>query len=252
VTHHPLRAALAFVSILVALAAGAYAVQQSLYAPAPVLDLTPAVAAPPPVAYAQAAPQSSAGNASGVPIVDPGWLRRTSAASGVPEVALRAYARAELEAPSGCGVGWTTLAGIGWVESQHGTLGGRDLLGDGHSSSLILGPALNGVGDVMAIASTPDSQRWHGDPQWDHAFGPMQFIPSTWEFWASDGDGNGVADPNDIDDASFAAARYLCADGRDLTTAAGWTGGVLSYNHAQVYVEAVHSAASSYAERSSA
>ena len=41
----------------------------------------------------------------------------------------------------------------------------------------------------------------------------MQFIPSTWRTWQTDGDGDGVADPNDIDDAALAAAGYLCQSG---------------------------------------
>ena len=186
-----------------------------------------------------------------MPRLDEQWVRRTAAASGVPTVALAAYARAELQSPPGCGLGWTTLAGIGWVESQHGTLGGRVLRADGTSSRRILGPALDGGPGVKAIAATPESTAWHGDPDWDHALGPMQFIPSTWETWAADGDGDGVADPHDLDDAALAAARYLCADGRDLTSATGWTGGVLSYNGADFYLRAVHSAAVTYADRSS-
>ena len=67
--------------------------------------------------------------------------------------------------------------------------------------------------------------------------------------WGADGDGDGTADPNDIDDAAYAASRYLCADGHDLTTAAGWADAVFSYNHAQEYVDAVHAAATAYAER---
>ena len=66
---------------------------------------------------------------------------------------------------------------------------------------------------------------------------------------ARDGDGDGIADPNDLDDAAAAAARYLCADGHDLTTGAGWADAVFAYNHAQSYVDSVYAAASAYAER---
>jgi len=184
--------------------------------------------------------------------VDEGWASRTAGAAGIPAAAVRAYGRAILrinaEEPS-CGLGWTTLAGIGHIESAHGTIGGRSLLDDGHSSSPILGPALNGAGDVAAIAASPSSTAWHGDPRWDHAVGPLQFIPSTWERWASDGDGDGASDPNDLDDAAYAAARYLCASGDSMTTGSGWGAAVFSYNHAQVYVDAVHQAASAYADR---
>ena len=258
-TARPLRAAVALTVALVALSGLAYLLQQTLYSRPATMDLTPAAAGQPgqppsavPAAPAvQSEPEAASGGdaATGVPVIDETWLEQTSTASGVPVTALRAYARAELMAPRGCGLGWTTLAGIGWVESQHGLLGGRVLLLDGRSSEPILGPALNGVGNVMAIPATRESRRWHGDKVWDHAFGPMQFISSTWVTWQSDGDGDGLSDPNDLDDAAYAAARYLCAGERDLTTPAGWTAGILSYNNARSYLDAVHVAATAYADR---
>jgi membrane-bound lytic murein transglycosylase B len=248
-TLRPLRAAVVFTVALVALSGVAYLLQQKLYARPPTLDLTPtAMEQPAPVVpVAPAVP--IAANDSGVPVIDEAWLQSTSQASGVPVTALRAYARAELMTPRRCGIGWTTLAGIGWVESQHGLLGGRTLQGDGRSSSRILGPALDGTGNFMAIPATAESRRWHGDRRWDHAFGPMQFISGTWVTWQSDGDGDGVLDPNDLDDAAYAAARYLCAGERDLRSAAGWTAGVLSYNNSRSYLDSVHAAATAYAER---
>lgn len=204
------------------------------------------VAAPTPV---RARTDVPAGAPLGTPRVDSEWLADTADAAGLPVPALRAYAGAQLSGSDGCEVGWTTLAGIGWVESQHGTLGGRTLERDGRSSTPILGPALDGSGSFAAIPATPGSRRWHGDPHWEHAVGPMQFLPSSWETWGTDGDGDGRADPHDLDDAAVAAARYLCADGHDLATRAGWTQAVFDYNHAQEYVDAVHEAASDYAER---
>ena len=181
-------------------------------------------------------------------VVSASWVERTATAAGIPVPALRAYATATLQVPGSCGLGWTTLAGIGWVESQHGTIGGRSVSDDGHPSEPILGPALDGSGRFAAIPATPESATWHGDPDWDHAVGPMQFIPGTWETWATDGDGDGLADPHDLDDAALAAARYLCASGT-LATGAGWAAAVLSYNHEQVYVDAVRAAAEAYAAR---
>ena len=251
-TLRPLRAAVVFTVALVALSAVAFLLQQTLYTRPPTLDLTPtAMQQPAPVVpVAPAVPTVPVGaDDSGVPVIDEGWLERTSQASGVPVTALRAYARAELLTPRRCGIGWTTLAGIGWVESQHGLLGGRTLLGDGRSSSLILGPALDGTGNFMAIPATAQSRQWHGDRRWDHAFGPMQFISGTWVDWQSDGDGDGVSDPNDLDDAAYAAARYLCAGERDLRSASGWTAGILSYNNSRSYLDSVHAAATAYAER---
>jgi murein DD-endopeptidase MepM/ murein hydrolase activator NlpD len=67
------------------------------------------------------------------------------------------------------------------------------------------------------------------------ALGWMQFIPSSWERWGMDGDGDGLADPWDPEDAVYAAARYLAAAGarEDLARA------IYAYNHAQWYVDDV-------------
>jgi murein DD-endopeptidase MepM/ murein hydrolase activator NlpD len=64
------------------------------------------------------------------------------------------------------------------------------------------------------------------------AVGWMQFMPSTWERWGTDADGDGVADPWNARDAIFSAARYLAAAGgrTDLYR------GIFAYNHAHWYV----------------
>ena len=67
------------------------------------------------------------------------------------------------------------------------------------------------------------------------AIGWMQFMPSTWERWGVDANGDGIADPWNAQDAVNAAARYLAASGgqTDISRA------VFSYNHAQWYVDEV-------------
>jgi len=67
------------------------------------------------------------------------------------------------------------------------------------------------------------------------AIGWMQFMPSTWERWGVDANGDGIADPWNAEDAITAAARYLAASGggTDISRA------VFSYNHAQWYVDEV-------------
>lgn len=230
-------------AVVGALSATAHAAQQGAVRRDPVASTVRQV--PPPVVAAPSeVPAPSAARRAGA---DPAWVRRTAGRAGIPVPALTAYAGAALAAPPDCHLGWTTLAGIGWVESQHGTIGGRTLAADGRSSEPILGPALDG-GAFAAIPATPESAALHGDPDWDHALGPMQFIPSTWQTWSRDGDGDGAADPHDLDDAAAAAAAYLCASG-DLGTGAGWSAGVFSYNHSAEYVARVHAAASAYAAR---
>jgi membrane-bound lytic murein transglycosylase B len=157
------------------------------------------------------------------------WVDRTANLTGIPAIAVRAYAAAQLAAPAGCHLGWTTLAGIGWIESGHGSHGGSALLANGETTRAISGPQL--AGGLGA------------------ALGPMQFIADTWDRWATDGDGDGSADVNNINDAAYTAARYLCADGRDLANATQWAAAVYSYNHAQWYVDEVYDAANTYAKR---
>jgi membrane-bound lytic murein transglycosylase B len=207
--------------------------------------------APPAVAVRGADRPSRSGSRTGV--VSRAWVRSTARRTGIPATAVRAYGQATLELTGtdpGCRLGWVTLAGIGYVESEHGTIGGRRLRRNGYASARILGPALDGR-RYAAVPATPASARLHGDPRWDHAVGPMQFIPSTWARWATDGDGDGVRDPNDLFDASLATARYLCAAGTDLTTGSGWTAAVRSYNHSDAYVADVLRVATGYAEAAS-
>ena len=80
-------------------------------------------------------------------------------------------------------------------------------------SSPIYGPALDGTlpGNEVIVQSAPA-----GRVTYARAMGPMQFLPGTWARYASDGDGDGVADPQNLYDATLAAARYLCSGGLNL------------------------------------
>ena len=196
-------------------------------------------AAPTQVSVAQAPTQKVTGN----PLTaSAAWIASTAQSSGISPTAIAAYGDATLvlghQQPS-CHLGWSTLAGVGTVESANGTVGGRQLFANGLSSTPISGPALNGAGGYAAIGN--------GSGGWSAALGPMQFIPSTWDRWGADGDGDGYADINNIYDAALAAGRYLCADGRDLATAQGWTAAIYSYNHSADYVRQVYAAANAAA-----
>ncbi len=170
----------------------------------------------------------------------------------IPARALYAYALADLalrHIEPGCHLSWVTLAGIGRVESDNGQWGGAEILPNGEESKPIIGVPLDGTGGNELIP-VGDHGALSGDQVYDHAVGPMQFITSTWAAWRSDANGDGIADPENIDDAAFTAARYLCADGRDMGTGAGWSDAVLSYNHSVLYGQRVYAAALSYARAS--
>ncbi|WP_461175049.1 lytic transglycosylase domain-containing protein [Arthrobacter sp. Z1-9] len=180
---------------------------------------------------------------------DAEWLAQAAAQTGIPVRALRAYvaaAGAANQSSPGCGIGWNTVAAVGFVESHHGAYGGGSLDSAGQASGPLVGPSLDGNG-FAAIADT-DAGALDGDARWDRAVGPMQFIPSTWELAGRDGNGDGRADPFNIDDAALSTAGYLCARGRDLTTARGWTAAIYSYNQSDAYLVQVRDQATTYAE----
>jgi hypothetical protein len=75
------------------------------------------------------------------------------------------------------------------------------------------------------------------------AVGWMQFMPETWAMYGVDANGDGVADPNNPEDAIYAAAHYLDAAGMPEDV---W-GAIFAYNHADWYVEEVLANAGCYA-----
>ena len=181
-----------------------------------------------------------------------GWAQKLSPAVGISVPALEAYGYATLRTATdvpACHLSWTTLAAIGKVESDHGKEGGADLQPNGEVLPPIIGAALDGRNGVQLVPDS-DGGTYDGDRTYDRAVGPMQFIPSTWTRYQVDADGDGQADPNNLNDAALAAANYLCAGGKDLATSGGWWAGVLSYNALQTYATKVFDAANDYGQRS--
>jgi membrane-bound lytic murein transglycosylase B len=125
------------------------------------------------------------------------------AAAAVPQQLVPIYQRASAQYGLGS-QGAAVLAGINAVETAFGTN---------------LGP------------SSAGAEGW------------MQFMPSTWAEWGVDANGDGVADPNNPEDAIFSAARYLAAAGMPADT----YGAIYAYNHADWYVSEVLADAGCYA-----
>jgi membrane-bound lytic murein transglycosylase B len=176
------------------------------------------------------------------------WAGRVTGPTGIPARALVAYGTAERVqralTPT-CRLSWTTLAGVGRVESDHGRLGPARLDADGVVRPPIVGVPLDGSPGVADIPDT-DGGRLDGDAEHDRAVGPLQFLPTSWARFGADGDGDGVRDPDDIDDAAVAAAAHLCAAGRDTSDGDGWWDGVLTYNRSLDYARRVWGAADRY------
>ena len=200
-----------------------------------------ATAAPVTAAPASAGPALSA-------LADPAWVAATARKTGIPARALAAYAGVAISFETRtCGIGWNTLAGIGEIESRHGTIFGGSIAANGSAMPPIFGIPLRGG----AVANIPDSDEGaiDGDATIDRAVGPMQFIPEAWRNWHADGNADGVQDPQNIDDATLAAAGYLCrAGGKALDTESGWRQAVLAYNGSNRYLADVIRYSTGYAD----
>lgn len=85
----------------------------------------------------------------------------------------------------------------------------------------IFGPPLDGSPGVRALPVG----RWLGwfglSGPWQQAVGPMQFLPATFTASAVDQDGDGVANPHDIDDAVATAANYHAVERTPLSPTSG-------------------------------
>jgi len=120
---------------------------------------------------------------------------------GMSPVAADAYLDAARWAQANlasCALDASFIAGIGQVESEHGTPAGIELLRDGGTSE----PIRDGAGGE----------------------GPMHFIASEWARFGTDGNADGVTSPDNMYDATVAAARKLC----DLSTTAPGASGSLA------------------------
>ncbi|HYQ62326.1 hypothetical protein [Actinophytocola sp.] len=166
---------------------------------------------------------------------------------GIPGNMLEAYMNAAdmlAESQPSCNLDWSLIASVGRIESNHARGGKIDDNGD--TVPKIFGPVLDGGG--FAAIRDSDGGRLDGDNRWDRAVGAMQFIPTTWTKYASDGNDDGVQSPHNVYDETLAAGKFLCSGNLDLSNPADRAASVFRYNHSDSYVATVLLWADAYAD----
>lgn len=127
------------------------------------------------------------------------------AVADIPSDYLAIYQRSAGE----YGLDWAVLAAVGKVETNHGRL------------------------DMPGVTSGENSSG---------AGGPMQFLASTWASVGVDGNGDGMEDRYDPEDAIPGAANYLKLEGAP----GDYQSALFAYNNAQWYVDDVLAQAEEY------
>lgn len=160
------------------------------------------------------------------------WAAGLSGPLDIPERALLGYANGELtlrQEQPGCHLSWVTLAGIGKASSDHGRYGGAQLDDDGVTNRPLSAIPLQGAAGQAAT---------------EQRGGPMQLTGQ--EFQRSGGN------IQDIDDASIAAGRLLCAGGTDLQDGQSWWQAIANYRDSDLFRQQVLGNAQLYAALSPA
>ncbi len=168
---------------------------------------------------------------------------------GFPAVVLDAYYRAALATNArhpACQISWNQLAGIGQVETHHGSYRGSSVGPDGSVTPHILGIVLDGSRS-LAIGDS-DNGALDGNTVWDRAVGPMQFIPGSWSIFGTDGNGDGISDPHNLYDAASSAGEHLCRSHSGLQVADSFRTALLGYNRSVEYGSTVMSYAAAYGQ----
>ncbi|GAB2771841.1 hypothetical protein GCM10027020_26210 [Nocardioides salsibiostraticola] len=238
----------AWTASLTTAATGPAVVSADQLAPDVSVSLPDGASVPNDAIEAPASVSASEGAGLGVRNADTQQVVANASTNGIPSAALAAYQRAETvinSADKKCNVSWQLIAGIGRVESNHGRFGGNTLNDEGVATPGIYGIALDGSRNTKVIRDT-DAGQFDNDLKFDRAVGPMQFIPSTWSVVGVDADGDGMRNPQDIDDAALGTAVYLCSGNDNLATEAGQRAAIYRYNNSQSYVNLVLSIAEAY------
>lgn len=181
-------------------------------------DLDPRSSAPEAPIEEPAPASAAADPATGAAPVSTG--RFGGALLAAPDEAIGAYQRAAsiINLTAECELDWIVLAAIARVESNHGRgADGRHRVDrQGRVRPALTGAPLNGRAGRDRVFDT-DAGELDGRVRWDAPVGPFGLLPATWSNVAVDGDGDGIRNPQDLDDAALATAVLLCASGRDLS-----------------------------------
>ena len=100
----------------------------------------------------------------------------------------------------------------------------------------ILGIRLDGTTPGTATIADSDRGALDGDPLFDRAVGPFQFIPTSWALYGRDANRDGRADPHNVFDAAAAAAEHLCRAGWEFADPDQAAAAVYGYNPSWSYV----------------
>jgi membrane-bound lytic murein transglycosylase B len=173
----------------------------------------------------------------GMTVVISGVLGGGAGASGPPPAAGAVpaeYSSILVEAARRYQVPWQVLAGIYKVECDFGRSPDAGCNPPGSEN------AAGAQGPGQFLPST-----------WRRSLGPHQLIPpgppttDAADGYATDGDGDGIADPWDPADAVASTARLLASDG--ATDAGSVALAIFAYNHDPAYVREVLAYAAAYA-----
>jgi hypothetical protein len=104
------------------------------------------------------------------------------------------------------------------------------------------GHILAAIGKVESGHGTADSYGCILGPPTPYAYGPMQSLVSSWATLGIDGNGDGIVDSCDYEDAIPSTANYLLQSGapRDYYSA------IYACNHSDLYLQSVLAQARTY------
>ena len=130
---------------------------------------------------------------------------------------------------SSCGVSGELIGAVGSAASDHGLVEGFSYSADGTLQPALYGATGDGSQENLATLIDTDLGAIDGDERWDRPVGPFQLLPISWTLYGGDANLDGVSDPQNLWDASAAAAEFLCAmgagpSGNDFTAVRRYTG----------------------------